>query len=226
MIQSKHLKKPFNLETANRINELPDKLLCHILAFLPTRCAVATSILSKRWMYVWTDVPVLDFMDLPSSMTSSDINFNEIQFVRFKNYVNRFLLLNGSPCLERVHFEAYKGFLPIHVYEWMLVIARRCVLELCVISKHFSVKIPSNFFVDKEKLTVLKLEGPFELDMLASFDLPCLQILSLSEVVFLNKDDPLSSILSSSEVLKELNIDRCKGLKEISVSSSSLKTLR
>ncbi|MGS7457711.1 F-box protein, partial [Mycobacterium tuberculosis] len=40
---------------------MPDSVLSCILSFLPTERVVATSILSKRWRYVWTSVDKLDF---------------------------------------------------------------------------------------------------------------------------------------------------------------------
>ncbi|KAF5728598.1 F-box/LRR-repeat protein [Tripterygium wilfordii] len=40
---------------------LPDVVLQHILSFLPTKDAVRTSILSKRWEYLWTSIPNLEF---------------------------------------------------------------------------------------------------------------------------------------------------------------------
>ncbi|KAJ4829755.1 hypothetical protein Tsubulata_051041 [Turnera subulata] len=43
----------------DRLTILPDEILCHILSFLGTRCAVKTSVLSRRWRYLWTMVTVL-----------------------------------------------------------------------------------------------------------------------------------------------------------------------
>jgi hypothetical protein len=40
----------------NRINSLPNEVLCHILSFLTTEEAAATSILSKRWIGLWKAV--------------------------------------------------------------------------------------------------------------------------------------------------------------------------
>ncbi|MED6136633.1 hypothetical protein PIB30_057732 [Stylosanthes scabra] len=46
------------------ISTLPDCLLCHILSFLPgktTSVVATTSVLSRRWRYVWKDLPVFNF---------------------------------------------------------------------------------------------------------------------------------------------------------------------
>ncbi|CAN0842177.1 FBD-associated F-box protein At4g13985, partial [Linum grandiflorum] len=44
----------------DRLSELPDCILTHILSFLITKDAVQTSVLSRRWRSVWKYVPVID----------------------------------------------------------------------------------------------------------------------------------------------------------------------
>ncbi|GLT40820.1 hypothetical protein SLA2020_149250 [Shorea laevis] len=43
----------------DRLSDLPDCLLHHILSFMDSKYAVQTCILSKRWVSVWTHLPVL-----------------------------------------------------------------------------------------------------------------------------------------------------------------------
>ena len=45
----------------DRISNLPETLICHILSFLPTKQAVATSVLAKRWIHLWCSVLAINF---------------------------------------------------------------------------------------------------------------------------------------------------------------------
>ena len=47
----------------DRISKLPDDILTHILSFLPTKDAIGTIVLSKRWNDLWTFMINLDFDD-------------------------------------------------------------------------------------------------------------------------------------------------------------------
>ncbi|CAN0879611.1 Putative F-box protein At3g58860 [Linum grandiflorum] len=46
----------------DRLSDLPDDILHHILSFLDTKSSVQTIILSKRWTSLWKYVPVLTFI--------------------------------------------------------------------------------------------------------------------------------------------------------------------
>lgn len=62
----------------DRISDLPDGVLNHILTRLPTKSAVATGRLSRRWRYLWKHLSVL--------------NFSEYHHFKFKSFA---LLVNG-----------------------------------------------------------------------------------------------------------------------------------
>ncbi|XP_010512946.1 PREDICTED: putative F-box protein At1g49610 [Camelina sativa] len=54
------------------ISALPDEILQNILTSLPTRFAIRTSILSKRWRHVWCDTPCLNFERCGDKYLSAD----------------------------------------------------------------------------------------------------------------------------------------------------------
>ncbi|CAL1404217.1 unnamed protein product [Linum trigynum] len=54
----------------DRLSSLPDEILSHILSLLPTKYAVGTAVLSRRWKDLWTRVSSLD-LDLSSEVLRS-----------------------------------------------------------------------------------------------------------------------------------------------------------
>ena len=46
--------------TTDRISDLPDEIICHILSYLPPKQIALTSLLSKRWKPLWLAMPNAD----------------------------------------------------------------------------------------------------------------------------------------------------------------------
>ncbi|KAM0059236.1 putative F-box domain, leucine-rich repeat domain superfamily, F-box-like domain superfamily [Helianthus debilis subsp. tardiflorus] len=59
MDSSRHGKMRMNVE-GDRLSSLPDDLIHKILAFLPIKDAMETSVLSSRWRFIWTSMPYLN----------------------------------------------------------------------------------------------------------------------------------------------------------------------
>ncbi|XP_040369631.1 probable FBD-associated F-box protein At5g38565 isoform X2 [Rosa chinensis] len=60
---SERKKKDVAGNMVDRISGLPDEILVSILSLLPLKEAQATSILSRRWQYVWAYCTTLNFDD-------------------------------------------------------------------------------------------------------------------------------------------------------------------
>ncbi|XP_026450854.1 F-box/FBD/LRR-repeat protein At5g56420-like [Papaver somniferum] len=94
-----------------KIITLPDDVLVRILSLVPTEQAFLTSLLSKRWKFLWTSIPVLDFDYGRFSETFDDIALDDDdQKRRFLDFVQHVLFLHELEPLEnlRLAFEISK----------------------------------------------------------------------------------------------------------------------
>ncbi|GLT45816.1 hypothetical protein SLA2020_196210 [Shorea laevis] len=82
------------VSSVENINCLPAEVLCHILSFLPTKDAVRTSFVSRRWRYLYTLVSNLDFELRPDYGDDSSVN-------QLMNFVDRVLLFHIRPSVVR-----------------------------------------------------------------------------------------------------------------------------
>ncbi|CAA7028112.1 unnamed protein product [Microthlaspi erraticum] len=87
----------------DRISNLSDDLLLKIVSSIPFKDVVATMLLSKRWRFLWTMLPKLDFND--DNDYGSDSELQRSKYEKFVKYVDRSLVLNRAPVLETLKFK-------------------------------------------------------------------------------------------------------------------------
>ncbi|XP_030930610.1 F-box/LRR-repeat protein At3g26922-like [Quercus lobata] len=179
----------------DRLSNLPDSLLCHILSFLSTDGAVVTSILSSRWKTLWTLVPKIDFQD--TSIRGRSVSPLRILYSVLAQHttpiLSNFTLSWRSPC-DSSHFD-----------NWVDTAILRNVQTLDL---HFECgqlfELPHTVFHCKT-LVGLELYGEIELDLPPSFQLPSLKILRLCEICY-TSDNSFSSLCSACPNLEDLTV--------------------
>ncbi|XP_028806287.1 F-box/FBD/LRR-repeat protein At1g16930-like [Neltuma alba] len=155
------------------IENLPDILLLHILSFLPTKEAVATSILSKRWRPFWQSLPILAIRD---------VDFHAYDLEVFVQFVDDVLLLGNLKFLNTFSLTCWTIRVPYEkLSSWInaLIQSRVESIEIWFPSS-FNTKLPSNMFNSKT-MKVLKLNG-ITFDSLRAVSLPCLTVLYFDNV--------------------------------------------
>ncbi|KAH1219361.1 putative F-box/LRR-repeat protein [Glycine max] len=86
---------------ADSFSSLTESVLCYILSFLPTKDAVATSVLSKRWKPLWRSVPAFDFDCDCNLKAFSSADLPLLKILHLPHNINFFgELLSGCPNLE------------------------------------------------------------------------------------------------------------------------------
>ncbi|KAI9108058.1 hypothetical protein K1719_020931 [Acacia pycnantha] len=188
-------------EMRDRISDLPDSLLLHILSFLPAKDAVATSLLCKRWKPLWFSLPTLELRRQ---------NFQSITF--FHQFVGKMLKLVDLKAVKKFVFECayYKSheyFIPQRMSDWINAVITNKVehLELDLYAGNNDYELPYNIFTAKD-IKVLKLSGGVRVgSSLSHVNLSLLQVLHLKRVKFPDFRS-LGILLSGCVLLRDLVI--------------------
>ncbi|AES68400.1 putative F-box domain, leucine-rich repeat domain, L domain-containing protein [Medicago truncatula] len=195
----------------DRMSELSDNLLHHILSFLNAKEAVQTCILSKRWINLWKTL---------STLTLSVDHFSTEE--SFEQFISMLLSLRDHS--TDIHSLVFH-------FQWTHVLSRDLYLKTIEYAfshnvQHFQIlytavkHLPSCFF-SSHTLTSLNLTGK---DLMVpsgwyqifpsshSFNLPALTTLYLKHLSFSCNDDDDGSVVdpfSTFNMLNTLIIDRC-----------------
>ncbi|KAJ6332936.1 hypothetical protein OIU77_008899 [Salix suchowensis] len=98
-------------EKANEdvISELHDDILCYMLSFLPTKRAVATSILSTRWRNLWKSVTILDIYDGISGYYKNPSTYKERK-MNFVNFMDRLFIHRNNPSILKFRLSLAQSY--------------------------------------------------------------------------------------------------------------------
>jgi hypothetical protein len=129
----RHENEPSKRQKSNEgqdtISNLPDFIIGHILSFLPIKDAVRTSVLSQRWIYTWTFVSELSFIDKKSIYCLS-----EIEKSRFMNFVCRVLLHLNTASIKTFSLSLSEKYDPYIINQWISSVSNRRVKRISVCS--------------------------------------------------------------------------------------------
>lgn len=148
----------------DRISLLADEVLCHILSFLPTEQAAATCVLSKRWKFLWTSVPALDYNDQIYLK-------NNKPYSCFENFVYATILTrNVHQPLTSFTLKLYASRSQLsdiddhrsnaHINVWVNTAIRRGIqnLDIELWPQNYIISLNCSIF-SSQTLVVLKLKG-------------------------------------------------------------------
>ncbi|XP_010507533.1 PREDICTED: F-box/LRR-repeat protein At3g58980-like [Camelina sativa] len=181
----------------DRINNLPDEIICHIVSFLSAKEAAFASVLSKRWRNQFNIMLSVEFNDSVNNPTSLSDFLNRVLALPLSSRIRNFSL----KCRKRDLRPQYAL-----VNRCLRNVLKRCVLDLKLsIEAEQGYSLPLEVFTCKT-LVKLELGTGFDIDILPEDALlPSLKTLFLDSVKFYDRCGcAFQKLLSACPVLVEL----------------------
>ncbi|WMV27129.1 hypothetical protein MTR67_020514 [Solanum verrucosum] len=210
----------------DRISKLPDALIIQILSLLPTKDAFTTSILSKRWQYLWSSVDNLFIQCEDKSQRGN--------FISFVDYA-----LDNSTCskikkfhLDFTHLSKYESQLEFvddellfPISRWLSTAVKKNVENVVLLSDSYnyeSIDLPDTIYKCSTLITLDLTCCTFKEEF--SIDWKFLKTLKLNDIKL--NDDIIVNILSGCPALEILEFSKFYGLRHLEINSSNLKRLK
>ncbi|KAH7860461.1 hypothetical protein Vadar_013701 [Vaccinium darrowii] len=206
----------------DRISNLPDSILSHILSKLPTRNALATTVLSTKWKHLFASIPNLS-LAINDSVSIHQANPN---FVNFMHHLLT-VTLRDVPSIRKFRLHCHHDYGNSHIDAWISAVLGLKVSDLTLFFhiKDTGVSIESLF--QSETLVRLIWCQQFYADVPDTVCLPKLKQLCLFNMKFYGCES-LHILISGCPVLKELTLDGCEFEEtyHLFICSPSLKFLK
>ncbi|KAL4182648.1 hypothetical protein AMTRI_Chr11g151220 [Amborella trichopoda] len=226
----------------DRFSFLPDCILESVVSLLPIREAGRTSILSRRWRYVWASAPSLNIMD-DNDHINSFTSFTKfvMDVIDDTKHVNLSTDLNWSVIAEQalslhngtiLDFRLYTRAGQCDLDRWIPLLTKKGLQKLSMNYRDdvqggvycMSYRMHSSLF-SCSSLVSLEL-GFCSLEVEPSCDykgIPSLKILTLARVRL--NDSILESLVSGSGRLEILALVQCDGLSHIKIHGPKLLSI-
>ncbi|XP_056866842.1 putative FBD-associated F-box protein At1g05080 isoform X1 [Raphanus sativus] len=183
----------------DRISELHDDLLLKILSQVPTKKAVTTMVLSKRWGLVWTMVPKLKYKDTRKEGDKS-----------VWCLINKSLQLHKACVLESLCIQVNHQFSKAEdVGKCVSYAVDHCVRELSLDISSLSqiVLLPPNVYASKTLVELILAGHRLVVDVPSLPCLPSLQKLILICVMYKDQNSHVR-LLENCPALRHLDVLR------------------
>lgn len=211
------MKRKYNDDVKqDRLSDLPDSVVLHILSFFNTKEAAQTCILSKRWKNLWKFVTTLKL---------STRHFETIHpFTKFVSHV----LSHRDDSTALQALDSHRASI---VEAYLLKKIVKYAVSHSV--QQLQISVDADFqcfppcFFSCNTLTSLKLSLGFNTLFPNFLNLPALTSLSLRSFVFHNSDDGRVEPFSKFKMLNSLIIDSCMvcDAQNLCISSPKLVNL-
>ncbi|KAL1200110.1 F-box/LRR-repeat protein [Cardamine amara subsp. amara] len=194
-----------NIDGEDFISSLPEAILHLILSYIPTKAAIKTSVLSKRWRYVWSGTPCLFF-----------------ETHRFyPNSISKTLSFFSAPTITSFHLRSSLHNRIDSVNSWIEFAISHHSKNLSLEFRDNRVrnyKFPDFFFTNSSVNQLLLSSGSIILIPKCKVSWTSLKELSLSFCIL--SDESLRQILSGSPLLESLELLYCSDFRRLDLSQS------
>ncbi|RYQ93851.1 hypothetical protein Ahy_B09g100079 isoform C [Arachis hypogaea] len=214
--RKKHRKGERKVESSFSICDLPDVILQLIISSLPTKEAIQTSILSKRWKHLWRDISKIELKEGKPEERQ-----------QFMHFVARLLVACNCSTLEKFSLTCNVDKDASRVNEWLCGFINPKIQELCL--RLYGIEEPLVF---PDQLFTCATLTNFELDMQHVFNLPssvhfqCLRTLTLSNIIFPDSSSA-QQLFCGCPALEDLSLINCnlKNVQAVCICSPLLRRI-